>query len=197
MTSNNAPSATFESKTSKNNFAVIAFIIAFILPVILAKFALDYDWFNRGATNKGELLNPALDFSPINSTHSQKWRIAYIMPTNCDQSCENAIFSLSQLHQALGKEQDRVESVIVWTPNSDVKRVSDIAADHHFALLMSEDEKVNNVFNSVETGGIFIIDTLDNVILRYPIQQQKQEAVLKSRDILSDLRKLLKLSRIG
>jgi hypothetical protein len=34
-------------------------------------------------------------------------------------------------------------------------------------------------------------------MLRYPLYQLRQDAVMGSRDVLSDLRKLLKLSRIG
>jgi hypothetical protein len=44
---------------------------------------------------------------------------------------------------------------------------------------------------------IFIADTLDNVILRYELQIDPKKSVLDSRDILSDMRKVLKLSRIG
>ncbi len=43
----------------------------------------------------------------------------------------------------------------------------------------------------------FVADTLGNVILRYPLQTDKEQAILDSRDILSDMRKVLKLSRIG
>jgi hypothetical protein len=34
-------------------------------------------------------------------------------------------------------------------------------------------------------------------MLRYPLQEQQEQAVMHSRDILADLKKLLKLSRIG
>ena len=63
---------------------------------------------------------------------------------------------------------------------------------------MSTDLKsLQQVFKENPTDGIFIADTLDNVILRYPLQIDKEQAILHSRDILSDMRKVLKLSRIG
>ena len=44
---------------------------------------------------------------------------------------------------------------------------------------------------------IFLVDTQGNAMLRFPLYQLRQDAVMGSRDVLSDLRKLLKLSRIG
>ena len=39
----------------------LALILVFTLPVILAKLALDNEWFNKGSTNKGQLLNPIIE----------------------------------------------------------------------------------------------------------------------------------------
>lgn len=187
-----------EVATTNNNKRMLLILAAvFIVPVILAKLALENDWFNRAATNKGELLSPVLDFTPLNKTDSKKWRLVYILPQQCDQSCENAIFSINQVRIALGKKMDRLDSVVVWTNSSDEGVVSKLAEQQTINLLMADEQNVNNVFKDVATDGIFLTDTLDNVILRYPLHQEKQQAVLRSRDILADVRKLLKLSRIG
>ena len=42
-----------------------------------------------------------------------------------------------------------------------------------------------------------LVDTLNNAMLRYPTYEDKKAAVQSSRDILADVKKLLKLSRIG
>ena len=182
---------------SSNKRTLILLVVAFVLPVVLAKLALDNDWFNKSATNHGELLNPAVDFSSLNETNSKRWRVAYFIPAECNASCENALYSLNQIWVALGKHQDRVEPLVIWTANSDSEQVSKVAEQPHFSVLMADEQNVNKVFHPIATDGIFLIDTLDNVILRYPVAQEKQQAVMKSRDILADLRKLLKLSRIG
>ena len=185
--------------TKKSNKGLILiFIAVFILPVILAKLALDNHWFTEAATNKGELLQPSLDMSTLVTAHDpKKWKMLYIVPASCDVSCENAIYSLTQLHSALGKEQDRAESIIITLEESDPKVISAIANNKHLRVLSSNQQSVNQVFKQVTTNGIFIADTLNNIILRYPTQIDPQEAVLHSRDILSDMRKVLKLSRIG
>ena len=184
--------------TKSNKRLILIFIAVFTLPVILAKLALEFHWFTEAATNRGELLEPALDMSElVTSSTPQKWKMLYVLPAQCDASCNNAIYSLTQLHSALGKEQDRVEAVIVALENSDTQSLDKVADNKHLRILKADQQSVNQVFKDVKTNGIFIADTLNNIILRYPTQNDAQQAVLHSRDILSDMRKVLKLSRIG
>ncbi|MDN4502993.1 hypothetical protein QX776_11320 [Alteromonadaceae bacterium BrNp21-10] len=184
---------------SKNNNKKSMLLVAaiFILPVILAKFALELDWFNKAATNKGELLDPVLDMSALYSTEPpQVWRILYTLPANCDDACQNAIYSVNQVWTALGKESDRAQPVIIVTEQSDAQARAQLSKLPNLTLLESDVDTVSSVFNSASQY-IYIADTLQNVILRYPLHQQQQEAVLHSREILADVKKLLKLSRIG
>ena len=64
-------------------------------------------------------------------------------------------------------------------------------------VLKTEAKNVNNLFNQVGKNGIFIVDTLGNVVLKFDSTLEREQAIMDSRDILADLRKLLKLSRIG
>jgi hypothetical protein len=182
----------------KNKVLIFIFIAVFTLPVILAKLALEYQWFNQAATNKGQLLEPTLDMSNLSSNaYPPSWKFLYVLPENCLEACQNAIYSLNQLWSALGKEQDRVESVVVIVSNSDQMALNKIAEYKHIRIIEADEQSVNQVFKDVKTNGIFIVDTLNNIILRYPTQEDPQQAVLHSRDLLSDMRKVLKLSRIG
>jgi hypothetical protein len=176
---------------------VIALVIVFAVPVILAKLALEFEWFNRGATNKGELLNPILQLNEVDQPAEPKWRILYVLPSSCADECNNALFSLTQVWQALGKESDRAESLVISTELSDSSPMKDLEAHQLIRLLKTDSQSVNKVFKDTSTDGIFVVDTQGNIILRYPLQKEQQEAVLHSRDILADMRKLLKLSRIG
>lgn len=182
----------------KNKGLIFLFIAVFALPVILAKFALDYQWFNQGVTNKGQLLEPSLDMSIWGSTEQPpSWKFLYVLPAKCDEACQNAIYSLNQLWSALGKEQDRVRSIVIATASSDATAISKVADYKNIHIIETDEQSINQVFKEVKTNGIFIVDTLNNIILRYPTQEDPQQAVLHTRDLLSDMRKVLKLSRIG
>jgi hypothetical protein len=183
---------------TSNKRLIITLAVVFILPVVLAKLALDNNWFNKAATNKGELLSPTLDMSAIQDKAAEpKWQLVYVLPSQCSIECENALYSVEQVWTALGKEHDRVRATVISTPDSDASVARRLNEHSAVKLLKTNVESVNNVFKGEPVNAIFIADTLNNVILRYPLQVEQQQAILHSRDILSDLRKLLKLSRIG
>tara|TARA_R110002012_G_scaffold254379_1_gene433427 strand:- start:964 stop:1524 length:561 start_codon:yes stop_codon:yes gene_type:complete len=183
---------------TSNKRLIITLAVVFILPVVLAKLALDNNWFNKAATNKGELLSPTLDMSAIQDKAAEpKWQLVYVLPSQCSIECENALYSVEQVWTALGKEHDRVRATVISTPTSDPSVARRLNEHSAVKLLKTNVESVNNVFKGEPVNAIFIADTLNNVILRYPLQVEQQQAILHSRDILSDLRKLLKLSRIG
>lgn len=178
---------------------VVALILVFTLPVILAKLALDNEWFNRGSTNRGQLLNPIIEAGSLFVVKGEEphWRLAYVIPSNCDAACENAIFSISQVRTAIGRKMDRVDAVFIATQSSDQKATTNIEQNKFGKLITSDIEQLNTLFAQVDQNGIFIVDTLGNVILKFDSTQDREQAIMDSRDILSDIRNLLKLSRIG
>lgn len=182
---------------TKNRTRLLMVAAIFLLPVILAKIALETGFFNKAATNKGELLDPVVSLSTVYQAEQPKWRLLYLLPQDCSKDCENALYSLNQVWLALGKHMDRVVPVVI-AGETEAQQLQTLNQKYPaIKMLQVSQQIVNNVFKDVGADGIFIVDTLDNVILRYPLQQEQQQAVLHSREILADLRKLLKLSRIG
>ncbi|MGB2426366.1 MAG: hypothetical protein ACPH9N_01670 [Alteromonas sp.] len=180
-----------------NRITIALLVVVFVLPVILAKFALENDWFNRGSTNRGELLAPPLNLSAVMTGAQPSWRILYVMPDKCDVKCSNALYSLEQVWVALGRQAERAQATVLLTKSSDVAYLSTLSEQNHLHLLTVDQQNVNLVFKDVAADGIFLVDTLNNAMLRYPLQEQQEQAVMDSRDMLADLKKLLKLSRIG
>ncbi|MBT0587887.1 hypothetical protein [Alteromonas oceanisediminis] len=183
----------------KNNSRTSAILLAvvFVLPVVLAWFALQNDWFTKGSTNRGELLQPTLNAQSLLSEQTPLWRILYVVPADCDAECTNALYSIEQIWLALGKESDRAQATVFVTEESDPSASSIDERYTHVKVLTVDQQNVKQVFKDGASDGIFLVDTLNNVVLRYPVHQEQQQAVMHSRDILADLKKLLKLSRIG
>lgn len=183
---------------SNGRRTMLILAIVFIVPIVLAKLALENDWFNRASSNLGELITPPLDMSGLlEASHEPKWRIVYVLPGVCEARCENAIYSISQVHKALGVESTRVQPVVISTELSQADEIKSLQENTNIKLLKTTAESVKQVFKDQSTDVIFVSDTLNNVILRYSLYTVQQEAVLHSRDILLDLKRLLKLSRIG
>ncbi|GAC16299.1 hypothetical protein [Aliiglaciecola lipolytica] len=180
----------------KSKTPIIMFLV-FVLPVVLAYLALTFDWFNKASTNKGELISPPLDISSVLDEREPLWRLLFVMPEECSQGCENALYSMNQIWIALGKDSDRVEPLVLTQQNSAKIENTETQRHPNIRVLKTDSQNVNEVFKDGAANGIFIVDTLGNVILKYPLKQQQEDAIQQSRDILADLRKLLKLSRIG
>lgn len=182
---------------NNNKKTMLLLLAVFILPVILAKLALEMDFFNKGVTNKGQLLPVPIELADVLKKEEPVWRLVYSIPNNCDAVCENSLYSVNQIWQALGRQQDRVESTILFTPVSDQKALSKVQENQHFAVFPIEEERLTQAFNDYSLADVYIADTLGNVILSYQIPNDQEQAVMESRDILADIKKLLKLSRIG
>lgn len=186
-----------EAMPKKSMKTPVLLFVVFVLPVALAYLALTFDWFNKASTNRGELLAEPLDMNLLGVEFEPKWRLLFVMPQNCEQSCENALYSINQIWVASGKASDRVEPLVLRHEQSEKLENTEMNNHPTLKVLNADGQNVNKVFKDGATDGIFIVDTLGNIILRYPLQQKQEDAIQQSRDILADLRKLLKLSRIG
>ncbi|EEX94593.1 hypothetical protein VIOR3934_20491 [Vibrio orientalis CIP 102891 = ATCC 33934] len=170
----------------------ISLVVMFALPAIMAKTVLSQHWYQSGVTNKGELIEPhsTLDsFGLTNPYQQQQWQLGYVIPDKCDEFCQQQIYLLGQSHLALGKYQQRVQPVLLITPNSD----SIEAPEGSYQRL-----EVNQEFAQVVGQFEFVIvDPLGQLVMRYPKVNSPSELVPQSKGLLADLRKLLKLSRVG
>ncbi|MDF4799580.1 cytochrome oxidase biogenesis cluster protein, partial [Vibrio parahaemolyticus] len=95
------------------------------------------------------------------------------------------LYLLKQSHVALGKYQERVVPVL-WTSTT-----SDTIEMPMETMAMNE-----NVAAKVQQGQVLIVDPLGQLVMSYTAEPN-EDLVKLSKDMLADLRKLLKLSRVG
>jgi hypothetical protein len=184
-----------ENTSSKRSLLIL--IAVFTIPVICAYLALKFDWFNKASTNRGELLQPVIEAASLLNESDTNWHLLYLIPENCDIVCENALYSVKQIYMATGKESDRVQALFIYTENSATDAVVKAKEFAGAIVLQKSQLNIDEVFKTTDINAIFISDTLHNIVLRYPVTADKDKAIMDSRDILADLKKLLKLSRIG
>lgn len=185
------------TQTKRNRQTMILLAITFVIPIVLAKLALEGDWFNRAATNKGVLLDPILDFTAVYPNREPIWYISYMTSEPCDEQCELALFSLNQIAVALRRERARVNTAVLVNSPDDLAAVKSHEYAQQLNVVAVAAVQLTALFTAPSVDGLYIVDALGNIILRYPLQSTKEQTILKSRDILGDMRKLLKLSRIG
>lgn len=169
----------------------VALVTTFALPAIIAKTLLVNDWYQSGVTNRGVLIEPTVTFESLglnNPLQGERWQLAYVVPQKCDAFCQQQIYLLGQSHLALGKYQNRVSPVLITTSEN-----ATVAEQIGFAVI-NVDQHFMSVVHDFE---YVIVDPLGQLVMRYPKVASVEQLVGQSKDVLADLRKLLKLSRVG
>lgn len=173
----------------RGRLGLILLVLIFALPAIAAKIILTQNWYQSGVTNKGELIEPKLTYQMLsmNNTTQHNWHFGYVVPSLCNDICQTQIRLLLKSHTALGKYQSRVTPVLFVTKQS--ASVVDTAG---FLTMEVDDEFVNRIPEST----LLIVDPLGQFVMAFS-EVPETELVAQSKNVLSDLRKLLKLSRVG
>ncbi|WP_405225153.1 hypothetical protein [Lentisalinibacter sediminis] len=189
-----------EQRRGRLQFILLAVI--FLGPLALAMY-LYYgvdDWSPPGQTNHGMLIEPVvvLPEVPIETLAGESippdgwrhhWTMLYVNPEPCDETCRQEIIKIRQIRLALGAEADRVERLYLsgteppaadWLQRTQAGLTS-AALDDNPALA--------DALPSREAA-IYFIDPLGNLMMRFPTDADPE-------DIKDDLKKLLKISRIG
>lgn len=165
-------------------------LLAFIAPVVLAKLVLSLHLYHGGATNHGELISPETSYASLglDKPKPEEWQVLYLLPSQCDETCHERLYILRQSHIALGKDQTRVEPLILVQPNSDLSALAQFSfntAPINPALV-----------NWLDGQQLIIVDPLGSLVLRYPRVQGRDAQLTQGKALVADLRKLLKLSRV-
>ncbi len=187
----------------RNRWLLLGFLATFIVPIIVGQLAYDGSWFRGGQTNKGELINPPLASSSFGwqskNTHAPaldaRWWVVYALPERCNAVCQQSLQALPRMHESIGRERERMGILLVaaevqqalpeWLPES--------LSRANFVQWV-----VPTVSGSALTQGQwYIMDPMGWMMLRYAIPSEEAPAILRAQDLLDDLLKLLKASRIG
>lgn len=187
--------------------ALLLFTAGFA-PMILATVMYYTGWLNpAGHTNEGVLVEPAIPVQQLNletvdghpfsarfgvGQADPQWHML-VASENCGGDCERLLYLARQVNIALGKSAPRV-SRAAWLGSLP----ADLEARWHeeyrrmerLQLAAGNSPAWPEGFNPAEQPGILLVDPFGNVMMRYgPEHTGKQ--------LLKDLKQLMKLSQIG
>jgi cytochrome oxidase Cu insertion factor (SCO1/SenC/PrrC family) len=193
-----------ENKPRKRNAWQAWFLAAFFLGPLAVAWVLyfDSDWRPGGMTNHGELVQPAVPLPPAalptpegdrldpDFLHGH-WTLIYVSVGPCEEACRRALLDSRQSRLALGRLMDRLQRVYLYT--ADAPDPTFLAREHPdllaASLAGSEGALVLNALPSREEG-FWLVDPLGNAMMRYPPDAEP-------KGMLKDIKKLLRVSRIG
>jgi hypothetical protein len=191
-------------KRSRRRFLLLA---AFFFVPLAVSFLLYYGelWRPEGGTNKGNLVTPArplpeITFTLADGTQSSaellkgKWTWVYIGDGQCDARCQTALTDTRQARLLLAEKIDRVQRAFFVTGNC---CNMDYLKREHPGLIVALFDKPEfaqhfaiDATPPEQAGRLYLVDPLGNLMMSY-------EKDAPNVGLLSDIKKLLKLSHIG
>jgi cytochrome oxidase Cu insertion factor (SCO1/SenC/PrrC family) len=193
--------------TRRKPWPAIILAVLFIGPLAAAwivYFAAP-DWRPTGQVNYGELIDPPValpdlalngpDGEPLTDAPlRRRWTLIYVDGSGCDEDCRQTLFDTYQVRYLLHRDLDRVRRILLYT---DAPPDPAFVAEQHPDLLVADASAADApallaaLPESAATGdAVYLVDPLGNLMMRYPRTGTWQ-------DMHKDLKKLLKLSRIG
>ncbi|MEW6993979.1 hypothetical protein AADZ84_06930 [Colwelliaceae bacterium MEBiC 14330] len=183
------------NQTHKSRRSFLLLLSVFILPVILAKLALEKEWLNTAVTNQGTLLTQPFTLNDLGLSDeglNNQWLIIYRLPDICNKLCLESIEIVHNSYVVLGKDMPRVTPVLL------TKNI--FSAEQSKQLSKSQWQRVQltpQMNHLLITPQILIADPLGNIILSHQHPEQAQQQALLGKAIIADMKKLLKYSKVG
>lgn len=152
----------------------------------------------QGKANHGQLLEPIISISEalpdasLNEHNEGHWLLVYSNLGICDEACEYSLITLRQSRLMLGKEMDRVLRVFL---HGESLPDTVLLNDQHAGLISQSDSSLSSLLEEqrpaeLAAGGYFLVDPLGNLVMYF-------RPDLDPKDMVEDIERLLKLSRIG
>jgi cytochrome oxidase Cu insertion factor (SCO1/SenC/PrrC family) len=200
---------THKKPRSRAKFLLLALLFFGPLAIAMWGYYLSGGWRPAGQTEHGDLVYPARplpSFSFRSSDGGQlarkdldgMWTLLYIDGWDCDTGCVDALVNTRQIRLALGKDMDRIQRVFLV--NGPCCELRDLGQEHPDLKIAWLDGRDRAAFTKVLpsdqqtdpllSGNIYLIDPLGNLMMRYGPRSEP-------KGILTDMKKLLRLSHIG
>lgn len=186
-----------DKKKGRNQFLLVALV--FGVPLLLATWMYNSGrLLPQSGSNAGNLLEPIVSLadilpsSPVITAAERKWLMLYADNASCATDCRTALHRMRQTRQMLGKEMSRLERVFL---HGESAPDTVFLAQEHAGLITIVDADLGKFLEQKRpadevSGGIYLIDPFGNLVMYFSPE-------LLPRDMVDDIKHLLKLSRIG
>jgi len=206
---------TEKNQQNKSYTILWVMIFLFALPYAAATyFYMNRDSFEFEQNNYGTIISPLKQVADLKlktlentdfsfSSLKGKWVMVSIGSSYCEELCQKNMYHMRQIKKATGKDRDKVERVFLLTDMSDIELFKNKITEYHgMHVIQNTGDEYNKFLSSFSfthkdsneaqniTDGIFFIDPLGNYMMGYP-------SGADATKILSDLQRLLKVSRAG
>lgn len=177
----------------KGRWQLILILLMVIGPMVLATlmYKLQF-WVPDSRSYHGEMIGDGQTRADIGvQADEQRWQLLVTAPTACATDCRQLVYLARQLQIGLGRDASRASHALAsaqpLSADYDARLKAEYPQLQRYVLDLSTFNR-----NAAAPGEaqLWIVDPHGNLVLRY-------DATVKGKDLLNDLRHLLKLSNIG
>lgn len=191
----------------RGRLILLAIVLLFAIPLIGAwwLYANTQPGQPWATSNKGDLITPVRPLSEF-TLRSQKgapytledlrgkWTLVFVPPADCEETCKKNIYHMRQVWAGLGREAYRVQRLLVLRAPGQLDDMAGFLENYSNMPVVfdSGNALIDQIPRNVDSLGknIYLVDPLANLMMAFP-------QTLDPRDMLKDLKKLLKISTIG
>ena len=191
------PPSMSEAKTPvsrrKGRLQLLLIVLGVIGPMILATgmYKLQF-WVPEGRSYHGELIGNGQTRADLGvQAQEDRWQLLVTAPRECSVDCQQLVYLARQIQIGLGRDAGRASHALAaaqpLNSDYDAKLTREYPQLQRYPLDLT---RFNTISGDKAVPQLWIIDPHGNLVLRY-------DPTVKGKDLLNDLRHLLKLSNIG
>jgi hypothetical protein len=188
-----------ELNPRRGRMQLLLILAATIGPILLASAMYKWQfWVPESRSYHGELLGGGQNRSELGVVVSgdaaqaeTRWQLLVTAPEECSLDCQQLVYLARQIQIGLGRESSRAtHSLASGTPLSEAYQ-SQLQSEYpQLGRFTLDRQRYAQLQKGDATVQLWIIDPHGNLVLRY-------DAKADGKNVLNDLRLLLKLSNIG
>ncbi|TFY92360.1 hypothetical protein DYL61_17245 [Pseudomonas nabeulensis] len=177
----------------KGRWQLILILMMVIGPMALATFMYKLQfWVPDSRSYHGEMIGNGQTRADIGvQSDEDRWQLLVTAPTACAADCQQLVYLARQLQISLGRDASRARHALASAQPVSAEYEAKLKVE--YPQLQRYPLDLTTFTKDAAAPGdaqLWIVDPHGNLVLRY-------DAKVKGKDLLNDLRLLLKLSNIG
>jgi len=195
----------------RKRLPVIGLMVVFFAPVIVAYGYLSTGYYQTlGTKNKGNLIEQPIDFNQIGlkrangepistQTLHSNWWLVYRLPEQCLDACQQRLLQIRQAIQAIGSDKSRVRPLILRSsqrPHPELEYWKE-QTPHVVVAQVSAQDLQEKVMSKAPLESLIVMDPLGFGMLHFETVTDPDKAIQQAKQLVKDVKYLLKVSRIG
>lgn len=186
-------SETREPNRRRGRWQLVLIVLMVIGPMILATsmYKLQF-WVPDSRSYHGELIGNGQTRAEIGvQSEDDRWQILVTAPKGCAVDCQQLVYLARQVQVALGRDASRASHALAVAQPLDADYEARLQREYpQLQRYPLDPASFARGTRDQQAPQLWIVDPHSNLVLRY-------DARVKGKDLLDDLRHLLKLSNIG